>query len=192
MLVRQTKILFLFVLYCAMFPIPCEAFTDGEKETSPTQAVAEALTAFPDFALTDQRDRLWTSEDLKGHFTYIDFWASWCKPCALSMPWLSRLHTELAASNFQILAINLDRKKAKAERFLQSYDLPFPVLFDSKGVLAAELKLPAMPSSFFVNPAGHILFTEVGWSEDQAQQVQKKIAEILDADFQPFHDGSKP
>ncbi|MGB1138771.1 MAG: TlpA disulfide reductase family protein, partial [Luminiphilus sp.] len=43
-----------------------------------------------------------------GRVTYLDFWASWCGPCRLSLPALNRLNTDFSPDDFAVVAISVD------------------------------------------------------------------------------------
>ena len=59
-----------------------------------------------------------------GRVTYIDFWASWCGPCRLSLPALNRLQKEFDPSDFSIVAISVDYVDEDALDFLKRYPQP--------------------------------------------------------------------
>jgi thiol-disulfide isomerase/thioredoxin len=44
----------------------------------------------------------------KGKVVYLDFWASWCKPCRASFPWMNSLLSKYPADKFTVITINLD------------------------------------------------------------------------------------
>ncbi len=62
--------------------------------------------------------------DLKNHLgkvVYLDFWASWCKPCQRSFPWMNTLLSKYSAENFTVITVNLD-----ADRCRIRSDAPVP------------------------------------------------------------------
>ncbi|MFP5305934.1 MAG: TlpA disulfide reductase family protein, partial [Gammaproteobacteria bacterium] len=68
-------------------------------------------------------DGMVTLSALRGRWVLVDFWASWCGPCKLSLPALEALRTELHAQGyrerFEILAINVDTDPELGRRFLK-------------------------------------------------------------------------
>ena len=71
----------------------------------------------------------------RGKVVYLDFWASWCTPCASALPALDALRKEFPAADFQVLAINVDKDPAKARRFLARSPVGYPSVSDPEGHL---------------------------------------------------------
>src|SRR4051794_15372512 len=59
-------------------------------------------------------------DKLRGKVVYVDFWASWCGPCRQSFPWMAQMQRKYGASGFDVVAVNVDKRQADAERFLQA------------------------------------------------------------------------
>jgi thiol-disulfide isomerase/thioredoxin len=57
--------------------------------------------------------------DGQGKIRYVDFWASWCGPCASSFPFMNALHSELASRGVEIIGVNLDENREDALAFLE-------------------------------------------------------------------------
>ena len=75
----------------------------------------------PSFALPTAGGETIALEKLRGRVVYVDFWASWCGPCRRSFPWMNEMQQKYGARGFTIVGINVDKKRADAERFLQQY-----------------------------------------------------------------------
>ncbi len=118
-------------------------------------------------------------DSLRGKVVLIDFWASWCVPCRQSFPWLRALHDRYPARTFEIVAINLDKDRDAADRFLEEFPAPFAVAFDPAGKTAESFKVKAMPSSFVVGPAGTILYAHTGFDLRKTKGIETIIQEAL-------------
>lgn len=113
--------------------------------------------------------------DHRGHWVYVDFWASWCGPCRKSLPVYEGLYRELAASNFRILAINLDEFKPDATRFLTDHPVTYTVLWDPAGVTPAAWQVQAMPSSFLLNTEGQIVQKWAGFELSHIEEIRNAV-----------------
>jgi thiol-disulfide isomerase/thioredoxin len=94
---------------------------------------------------------------------YLDFWASWCAPCRVSLPQIIKLQEDLGGDLFEVLAINVDEKTKDATRFLQRYPVNYTVLSDSAGTVAEKYALPGMPTSFVIDSTGVITMVHSGF-----------------------------
>lgn len=118
--------------------------------------------------------------ELDGKVVYVDFWASWCAPCQTSFPWMAELHERRAKDGLVILAVNVDRKEEAVSRFLDGRNVPFRIVRDPEGKLAAEFDLKAMPTAFVFDRDGRLQWTHEGFRESEAPEVAAKLDELLD------------
>lgn len=107
--------------------------------------------------------------------TYIDFWASWCAPCKLSFPWMNEMHERLSGAGLRIVAINLDRREADAQRFLQRTPARFAVAMDPSADTARLLAIPTMPTSMLVTPDRRVLFTHRGFRLEDRADLERRL-----------------
>jgi thiol-disulfide isomerase/thioredoxin len=118
---------------------------------------------------------------LRGRVVYLDFWASWCGPCRQSFPWMESMQKAYETQGLTVLAVNVDRDRADADRFLKSFHPDFEIRFDPDGSWAEEFKVSGMPASVIIDRHGAVRFTHVGFWPAQgdvsAQQIRKLLAE---------------
>lgn len=115
----------------------------------------------------------------QGKVIYVDFWASWCKPCRKSFPWMNEIQKKYQQDGFTVISINLDSDKANAEAFLATLPANFPVIYDPKGLLAKKFKLPGMPSSFLLDKNGELKSSHVGFNSQDTKKYEQEIAQLL-------------
>ena len=106
---------------------------------------------------------------------YLDFWASWCAPCRASFPWMNQLHQDLSDQGVKIIAVNLDSKKERADQFLVQYPARFTVIFNPESDLARAYNVQGMPHSFILDAQGKVLYQHIGFKQNEADQLRKKI-----------------
>ena len=116
---------------------------------------------------------------LRGKVVYLDFWASWCKPCLKSFPWMVDMKSTYADQGLEIIAVNLDKERKQAERFLQKINVNFPVAFDPAGNTATQYKLRGMPSSYLIGRDGKLHASHIGFREKDKPVIEAAIRQLL-------------
>jgi cytochrome c biogenesis protein CcmG/thiol:disulfide interchange protein DsbE len=118
---------------------------------------------------------------LSGQVVYLDFWASWCAPCRQSFPWMNRMQRELAHDGFVVVAVNVDRARADADKFLQVHRPGFRIVFDPDGSLAERFGVKGMPTSLLIDRNGHIHSEQVGFRLKDRGALEQEIHSLLAA-----------
>jgi len=116
---------------------------------------------------------------VEGRVVWVDFWASWCVPCRRSFPWLNSMHRKYGPDGLQIIAVNLDKDRALADKFLAEVPAEFALRFDPAGNLAKHFGVQAMPSSYLIDADGNVLATHAGFRTGEAAEYERAIQEAL-------------
>lgn len=119
------------------------------------------------------------SEAFKGKVVYVDFWASWCKPCKQSFPWLNDMESRYKKLGFEVLAINLDQEQSAANEFLQKIPANFTVAFDPSGKTAEQFHVQGMPSSYLIDRQGNVRAAHIGFREDDRAKLEQAVTKLL-------------
>jgi len=117
--------------------------------------------------------------DFKGKLVYVDFWASWCRPCKNSFPWMIEMKKKFGGLPFEIIAINLDKDKNLADAFIASQAINFPVAFDPQAKTAERYGVEGMPSSYLVDPQGHLRIRYTGFWNRSKNEKEQTINKLL-------------
>ena len=116
---------------------------------------------------------------IEGRVVWVDFWASWCVPCRRSFPWLNSMHHRYGADGLQIIAVNLDKDRALADKFLIEVPAEFALRFDPAGDLAKHYGVQAMPSSYLIDAEGNVLATHAGFRTADTADYEQAIENAL-------------
>jgi len=117
--------------------------------------------------------------DFRGKITYIDFWASWCGPCRLSLPALNSLNDEFADDPVQFLAISIDVVEEDAWDFLKRYSVDYPVVIDTEGDIARMFAVDGMPSGYLLDTEGRVREIHIGFKRGDEQKLAESIKKML-------------
>jgi cytochrome c biogenesis protein CcmG/thiol:disulfide interchange protein DsbE len=116
-------------------------------------------------------------DSLRGKVVLVDFWASWCVPCRQSFPWLGTMSERSGAKGLVVVAIDLDKDRGLAEKFLSELAPPFTVAFDPAGKTAEAFHVRTMPSSFLVSRTGLLVYSHAGFHPKDVEGFEKRIQE---------------
>ena len=140
---------------------------------------AEVGEAAPPFSLMTADGEAMALADLRGRVVYVDFWASWCAPCRRSFPWMNAMQQRYADRGLTIIAVNVDRRRADAERFLQINTARFAVVYDEQGATPQAYSVKGMPSSYLIDARGTVVDVELGFRDDRKDAIEDQIRSLL-------------
>ena len=115
----------------------------------------------------------------KGKAIYVDFWASWCGPCKQSFPWMNAMQDKYGAKGLQVIAVNVDAKRADADRFLLKTPATFQIVYDAKGDSARSYAVKAMPTSLLIDRNGRVSYVHAGFRDEDRADLEAKINDAL-------------
>lgn len=154
----------------------------GALGLGPDVAVAlQSGDAAPGFSAPTLKGQTLSLAGYRGKVVYLDFWASWCAPCATSLPLIDALRDEFASGDFAVLAVNVDRDRAKAEDFLRKRPIGYPSVLDPQGELPVRFGVKTMPTSFLIDRQGVIRYVHRGFRKGDEQTLRAHIRELLAA-----------
>ena len=120
--------------------------------------------------------------DLKGSVVVLDFWASWCGPCKKELPALDAMAKGYAGKPVVFIAVNIDKEKANATRFLTSAKISsLRILLDPEGKSASAYDLPSMPSSFVIDAKGLVRHAHAGFNSGDEKKIASEVDLLLKA-----------
>ena len=149
--------------------LPAAAHAVAPGALAPEVSAPQLLKSGPPVAL----------KGLRGNVVYVDFWASWCVPCRLSMPALDTLYRKYGGEGFRVVGVNKDVAGEDVDRFLKRVNVSFMLLADRDDAIAKAFDVQAMPSGYLVDRKGIVRFVHHGFTELTARDLAKEIEGLL-------------
>lgn len=135
---------------------------DSNTEESNSIEESEAVI-IPDFTLVDQYGEAHTLSDYKGKVVFLNFWATWCPPCRIEMPYIEDIYIENNDNSEDVVILgvaapNIGREGSKEDiiKFLKEEGYTYPVAFDLTGEVMEEYAIQALPSTFIIDKEGNL------------------------------------
>ena len=122
------------------------------------------------------------SPQLKGKVVLINFWATWCPYCIHELNHIQNggLSAQMKNPDFVFLPISRGEQKATVLSFVKKRGYTFPVAIDPDQTVWNLFATRAIPRNFVVDKNGKVVFTGVGYSEQDFQLVKKAIDKALE------------
>ncbi len=149
---------------------------------APGALALEAGSPAPDLAVARLEEPAQTLAlaSLRGKVVYVDFWASWCVPCRLSMPALDALYRKNHARGFTVVGINKDVAAGDARRFLARVPVTFALASDAADAAARAFDVKAMPSGYLIDRKGVVRHVHRGFTAQTGEALAREIDVLLE------------
>jgi peroxiredoxin len=137
--------------------------------------------AAPAFTLTSVDGQKVSLADYKGKAVLVNFWAVWCAPCKIEMPWFAEFRQKYAAQGFEVLGIATDApSKDEILQVTGKEGVDYPILFADTKVSGAFGGVDYLPESFYVGRDGKVVEETSGLaSKDEVEaNIKKALATV--------------
>jgi thiol-disulfide isomerase/thioredoxin len=131
----------------------------------------------PAFKLPDLNGQQISLDQYKGKVVLLDFWATWCNPCRISMPLLEQLQKEYP-NNLVLLAVNLQDARDDVREFMRQQHLNSQVLLDEKGTIGTVYGSSQIPMQVLVDKQGIIRDIRIGFGPGSISQLRAEIERL--------------
>ena len=155
--------------------------TESELSSRDVNIGLENNQLAPDFELQSLSGEKIRLSDYRGKKVFLNFWASWCGPCKVEMPYMEnyyKKHKDL--ENVEMIAVNMTKSELntkKVQAFVDAHALTFPVLLDSNGDIERLYKVIGLPTTYLIDEDGIIVDGFAG-AVKNAKEIEKMIDKI--------------
>jgi len=139
-----------------------------------------ASRAAPDFTLNDAKGGRLRLADYKGKVVLLNFWATWCGPCKVEIPWFIEFQKTYRAQGFTVLGISMDEDGWKViNPYVAAEQINYPIVLGNEKVNVAYGGIEALPTTFVIGKDGNVAYLHQGLVSKG--DYQKEILQLLKA-----------
>jgi peroxiredoxin len=135
-------------------------FQVARKDSGKTASAGPSMSgqAAPDFTLQSLDGKTVRLSDFKGKGVLLNFWATWCQPCKIEMPWFAELQKQYGPQGLQVVGIAMDDASPKEiGEFAHDLGVNYPILVGKEEVGDAYGGVQFLPATFYIGRDGKII-----------------------------------
>jgi peroxiredoxin len=144
------------------------------KKQKAAETAIQVGKAAPDFTLTDKEGNKINLNDFKGKYVFLDFWASWCRPCRDESPNMVKAYKQFGGENFEIVSVSLDKTDEPWLKAVEEDNMTWTLLHDPEGDVANTYGVQSIPFTLLLDKDGVIIEKDL-----RGEALQEKLDELL-------------
>ncbi|GAG71093.1 unnamed protein product [marine sediment metagenome] len=132
-------------------------------------------SSYGDFKLMDLDGNEMSLSDFNGKIVVLNFWATWCSPCRVEIPYFIEVYNKYKDKGVQFIGVS-NEDASTLRSFAEDYNINYPILIDNAGVIE-EWGIRAIPTTFILNKDGKVIFKNIGMMT--REQLENNIEDTL-------------
>ncbi len=163
-------------------PARINAWLTGGREIAEAaegRCGSNAPAANLNFTLKDMHGQNVKLADMKGKVVLLNFWATWCPPCKMEIPWFVEFQEKYKGQGFQAIGVSVDDPPDKLPPFAQEFKVNYPLLVgqDRDDIQGAYGPMLGIPVTVIISRDGKICKRHLG--PVSKEQVESEIKALL-------------
>ena len=135
------------------------ATVNAAASSPPQQSNRQERKLAPDFTLTDANGTPVKLSDYRGKVVILNFWATWCGPCRIEIPWFEEFEQEYKSKGLEIIGVAMDDDGWSAIKpYIAEHKMNYRVLLGNDSVSQLYGGVDAMPTTFMIGRDGRFAF----------------------------------
>ncbi len=127
-----------------------------------------------DLVLPDLKGKQVKVSDFRGKWVIVNYWATWCPPCATEVPELNAFHKKHQATDAVVLGVNIEKDDIDyVKQFIADFKIVYPVLVTDNLASSPYGHITALPTTFIIDRDGTLFRTIVG------EVTQQRLEDII-------------
>ena len=132
----------------------------------------------PDFTLKDANGKVVHLSDYRGKVVLLDFWATWCGPCKIEIPWFEEMERQNKDKGFEVIGIAMDDEGWEVVKpFIADLNVNYRIVIGNDSTAEIYGGVDALPTTFLIDREGKIAAVHVGLASKR--DFQDGIEELL-------------
>jgi cytochrome c biogenesis protein CcmG/thiol:disulfide interchange protein DsbE len=139
---------------------------------------AENRRTAPDFVLDDASGKPVRLSEFRGKVVLLNFWATWCAPCRIEIPWFIEFQKAHQDAGFATLGVSLDEDGGDAVKpYIDEHKINYRIMVGNDDV-AQSYGANSLPTTFIIDKSGRIAATHIGLCSKS--EYEADIKAVLD------------
>ena len=129
----------------------------GAGKSAPQEQGGEIGKPAPDFALQDLNGQTVRLSDFKGKVVIVDFWATWCQPCVIMIPWFVEFHKRYGPQGLEIVGVAMDEEGLSVVKpYAAKMKMNYHVVLGNEQVTNSWGGIFGLPTTFIIDRRGRV------------------------------------
>jgi peroxiredoxin len=164
--IRRDALVLVVVVIAVSVMISSAVFWSRKHSTLPAPASNTVASlqgnvqgvAAPDFTLKSLDGKDVRLSDYKGKAVLLNFWATYCQPCKIEMPWFAELNKQYAPQGLEVVGVAMDDVGPDTiKQFATDLGVNYPILIGKESVADLYGGMQFLPTTFYIDRQGKIV-----------------------------------
>ena len=182
---KRNALVFIALVVAILAMLASGKYLDRARRHGPLKLVGDVQgVAAPDFTLTSLDGRKVKLSDFRGKAVLLNFWATWCPPCKVEMPWFEDLQRQYGNAGLVVLGVAMDdTEPAKIAKYANELGVNYPVLLGTNQVSDDYGDVQYLPTTFYIGRDGTIVDKMTGLLD--RKDVEEAVKKALSSTARP-------
>jgi peroxiredoxin len=182
---KRNVVVFVMLVVLIMGMLATGKYLDRARKHGPVKLVGNVQNVpAPDFELSSLDGRRVKLSDYRGQAVLLNFWATWCPPCKIEMPWFVDIQKQYGKDGLVVLGVAMDdTEEAKIAEFAHEMGVNYPVLLGTDQVSDDYGDVQSLPTTFYIDRNGNIVTKSVGLLG--RAEIEDDVKKAMESKYKP-------
>ena len=183
---KRNALVFIALVMAIMAMLASGKYLDRVRKHGPIKLVGNVQgVQAPDFTLTSLDGSQVRLSDFRGKAVLLNFWATWCPPCKVEMPWFEDLQNRYGKDGLVVLGVAMDDSEpATIAKFASELGVNYPVLLGTDKVSDDYGDVQYLPTTFYIGRDGTIVDKMTGLLD--RKDIEDAAKKALNTSYKPI------